>query len=186
MATGSAARVIRAPGTIVIAPTTEFAAGTFPYGGTEVGKVRLVALATHGKEFHVQYEALGEVGDVLESDQKWTFSCLLRGWDDDAIRLLMPDAYSAGAVSQHAVMSVPGAQVPGASALNRAVKLAFVPDDPAQVPGVLLYRAVPDWTDGAEMAFRRGSELGIPLTFDCIRDTSSRILKVGRLVDLAL
>lgn len=188
MAAGSATRVIRAPGRLVVNPTTEFAAGTFPFGGTEIGKANLCALMPMGASYRVEYESLGEAGDVLEGSIRWVFSCFVRGWDDDAVQLLMPDGYSAGATSQHSVFSAPGAQVPGSSALSRAVKLAYVPDDPLHVPGVLLYRAVPDWSDGAEIAYRRGSELGLPLAFECIRDTSSpaRILKIGRIVDLAL
>lgn len=186
MAADSATRVLRAPGRLVVGPTTEFAAGTFPFGGTEIGKANLCVLMPQGGAYDVEYESLGEIGDVLEGSQKWVFACFLRGWDNDAVQTLLPDGYSAGTVSQHSVFSVPGAQVPGASALGRAVKLAYIPDDPVHVPGVLIYRAVPDWSDGAEIAFRRGSELGIPLAFKCIRDSSNRMLRVGRIVDLAL
>jgi hypothetical protein len=51
---------------------------------------------------------------------------------------------------------------------------------------VLIYRGVPDWSEGAEFAFQRQEELGIPLAVECIRNSDGKILSVGRLVDLTL
>ena len=56
----------------------------------------------------------------------------------------------------------------------------------ATATGLILYHAIPSWTDGAELAFRRQAEFGIPLSFECLRDSSGRILKMGRMADLAL
>jgi hypothetical protein len=160
--------------------------GAYPYGGTEVGKTNLVLVQPTGTPFLVEYEGLGEVGDVLEANKRYVFSCFLRGWDDKGVEKLRADAYEAGSVSQHAVFFEPGNVVPGESALSRSVVLVYVPDDPIHVPGVLVYRGIPNWTDGAELAFQRDNELGIPLTVECVRDTSDRILRIGRLADLQL
>ena len=186
MAAGDSARVLRAPGRIVIAPTKPFHGNVYPFGGREVGKVNACVLKPLGTRFHVESEGLGETTDILDSGSNWMFACFLRGWDDDALSLFRPESFEAGDVTQHAVVTVPGNKAAGASVLGNAVVLAYVPEDTVRVPGVILYRAVPDWTDGSELAFRRGSELGLPLTFSCVRDVDGRILQVGRLADLEL
>jgi hypothetical protein len=60
----------------------------------------------------------------------------------------------------------------------------FVPDDLIHVPAILIYRGIPDFQDGAEMAFQRGEELGLPMAVECLRDTQNRILEIGRLADM--
>lgn len=186
MASGNSARVIRAPGRLVINPTVAFDGGTYPYGGTEVGKSNLCVLQSLGSSFRVESEGLGEASDILEGNNHWVFTCLLRGWDDDAVLQLLSGGYQAGTVTQHSVFHVPGSRTPGQSALSRAVILAYIPDDPLHVPGVLIYRGIPDWTEGAEIAFQRRSELGIPLSLDCMRDVNGNTLRIGRIHDLPL
>ena len=158
----------------------------YPYGGVEVGLTRACALLPLGTGFRVFSEGLGEASDVLEPAHEFVFTCFLRGWDDDAIETLFIDGYREGTVSKRAVWSAPGVAVPGSSALPRAVKLLFVPDDVAHVPAVLVYRGIPDWGTNAALAFQRREELGIPLAIDCIRDALGRIVTVGILVDLSL
>lgn len=186
MAAGSASRIIFAPGRLVVNPTQAFSGGTYPYGGTEVGKTNAVAMLPLGTPFNVEYESTGEIGDVLEGDNRWVVSCFLRGWDDDAVEQFLSDGYAEGAVTQHAVYEVPGTKTPGQSALDRAVKLLYVPDDDVHVPALIAYRAVPDWSEGAEVAYQRREELGIPVAFECVRGAGGNTLRKGRLRDLAL
>ena len=184
MSIATPSRVLRVPGRLVVAPTDLSAA--FPFGGVAVGNVRTVVLQSLGGNFRVMAEGLGETSNVLEAEHHWVFSCFLRGWDDDAVAQLWGDNYALGAVSQHATVNIPGTAMAGASALGRAKKLLYVPDDPVRAPAVLVYRGVPDWSEGAELAFQRGAELGLPLAVECVRDTSDRILSIGRLADLTL
>ena len=186
MAAGNVARIIRAPGRIVIGPTTAFASTAYPYGGTEIGKTNMCALSPQGSTFRVEYESLGEAGDILEANNRYSFACFVRGWDDDAVQKMLAGGYEAGSVTQHSVFYAPGTPTPGKSALSRGVILAYVPDDIINVPGVLIYRGIPDFQDGAALDFGRGDELGLPLSLDCFRDGSGNILRVGRLPDLAL
>jgi|GEM_PF-1821875 len=189
MAAGDISRVVRAPGRLVVDPLDDFAAlaSEFPYSGTQVGTVRLCSLVPIGlPPFRVSYEALGETGQILEGDNRWAFSCMIRAWDREAVEQFLSDGYAVGASTQHAVYSVPGTRVPGSASVARGVKLAYIPDDEIHVPGVLMYRAIPNWTESAEMAFRRGDELGIPITFECLRDDTGRILQVGRIADLSI
>lgn len=161
-------------------------ATAYPYGGTEVGKARLCVLQPRGTGFRVMSEGLGEATDVLESSNEYVFSCFLRGWDDDAVAQFFSGGYTAGSTSKHAVWAEPGTTTPGASALGRAVVLLYVPDDVIHVPAVLIYRGVPDWTPGSELALQRGEELGLPVTLECLRDANDNILAVGLLADLSL
>lgn len=199
MAAGNVSRVIRAPGRLVLNPSNLAAA--YPYGGTEIGKTNVCMLRPLGSVYRVEYEALGEVGDVLEANKRYVFSCFCRGWDDDAVAQLFSRAYSAGGTSQHAQFSEPGPNgltynsgtgewegtlAPGSSAITRAVVLLYVPDDTTHVPAVLIYRGIPDWSDGAQVALSRRDELGIPVTLECLRDANDNILTVGRLADLSL
>ena len=64
--------------------------------------------------------------------------------------------------------------------------VSYVPDDVASVPRLVLYRAIPGWTGGAEMQFGRQTELGIPISLICLRDSSARILQIGRVADLPI
>ena len=185
MAAGSASRVLRAPGRLVVDPSN--LALNYPYGGTEVGRTRLVVLQMLGTGFRVESEGLGgEASDVVESTNRFVLSCFLRGWDDAAVERFFARNYTQGAVSGHAVFAEPGNAEPGRSALARAVSLLYVPDDAVHAPSVLIYRGVPDWSEGAEVAYQRGEELGIPLAVECVRSTTGKILEVGRLVDLSL
>ena len=186
MAAGNVSRIIRAPGRVVVNPTTSFATSAYPYGGTEVGKTNLCALQPLGVPFRVESEALGEATDILEANNQYVFVCFLRGYDDDAVELFLEAGHEAGTVTRHAVFHSPGSKTPGESALDRSISLVYVPDDTIRTPGVLIYRGIPDWSDGAELAFQRGSDLGIPITVDCLRDANENILRIGRMEDLTL
>ena len=179
-------RIIRAPGRIIVDPTQAFLGGVFPYGGTELGAVKGVSLASAASARVVMSEGIGAPSDILEANHRWAFSSVVRGWDDDAIEQLFPDAYAEGAISQHASMKAPGSATPGASAMNRARKIVFVPDDPIHAPAVILYSAVAQLAEGSALSFARDEEVGLAIAWECFVDGSARILEVGRLVDLTL
>lgn len=185
MTAGSASRVLRVPGRLVIDPTD--LTDDFPHGGTLVGRTRLVVLKPLANPFRVESEGLGgDASDVLEGSNHYVFACFLRGWDDDAVALLLPDGYTQGSVTGHAVFSSPGLNAPGRSALGRARTLLYVPDNPVDAPAVLIHRGVANWGDGAELALQRQTELGLPLVVECVRAADGRILDLGRLPDLTL
>ncbi len=185
MAAGNVRDIIRAPGKIILNQTQNFDGNTAPYGGTEIGKTRLGFTRSFGVPFEVTSEGLGEVQAVLEPDNNWSYTFFARGWDDDAIRLLMAQNYAAGAVTQHSMFQVPG-NTPGSSTDGRTITLAFVPDDPIHVPGVLVYQGVANWDEGMQLAFQRQEELGLPITVKCLCDANGNTIKVARLNDITL
>lgn len=186
MASGSSAKIVRGHGRVIVNPTTEVSAGSFPFGGTEIGKVSMFAIASRGEGLIVESEGLGRVSEVLEGGIAWGVTFLLRSWDDDAIAALFPDAFEAGDSTQHATFQIPGAIKPGSSALGRAVKLMFVPDDVIGTPGLIVYRGVPDFRPATEVALRRSQEIVLPVAVECVQDTSGRILAMGRIHDLGV
>jgi hypothetical protein len=186
MATGSTPRILRAPGRICLNPTESFSAenAVFPYGGTEIGLVKSAAVFSRRTLLPVMCEGLGEPGDWLEGEPMFTFSCFLRGWDDDGIASLMNYASAEGAVTQHQLWAVPGPRA-GRSARTRAVKLLYEPDDKLNVPGCIVYFGIPDLDEGSEISFSRDAELGFPLTLICHRaSTTSLMMAIGRVQDL--
>ena len=185
MATGAVSRILRGPGRLVVTPTTAFATTAFPYGGTEVGLVKTAIVQAHGVPFRVESEALGEATDILEPNREYSVTFELRGWDDDAVSVLLAQSYVAGATSQHSVYRSPD-EIPGGSAIGRAVILAYVPDDVLHVPGILIYRGITGWDEGSDITFDREEELILRLRVDCLRDGSGSMLKIGRLADLVL
>jgi len=184
MAAGN--RILRAPGRLVVGPSEAFLTGTFPYGGVQVGRVKDVSLRAVGSPYIVECEGLGgEIQEILERPSRWVLSMFLRGWDGDGIEALLGLGHKVGANTQHATWSAPDV-TSGTRASVRSVVLAYVPDDPVGVPGLVAWAAVPHWTDGAEIAYQRGAEFGIPLSCDLMRDSSSRIVTIGKLADIEL
>lgn len=184
MAAGNASRVIRGSGRWVAAPTD--LSLTFPFGGVALGLSSAVVAQALGAPLRVESEGLGAGQDVLEPPERYAVGMFLRGWDDDAVERLLAYGASTGPVSGHASFDVPGPVSPGSSALARALVLVYVPNDIVNVPALLIRRGVPFWTEGAEIAFRRQSDLGIPLVVDCFRDDAGRTLTIARMADLVL
>lgn len=185
MAAGESVRTIRAPGRLVVNPTQALASATCPYGGVEVGKAIGCVLLPMDRPFAVVAEGLDEPIDILRGGSDAVFTCLLRGWDDDAIAQFRSGGYTPGAQSQHAMYSVPKTNVAGTSMLDRAVRLLYVPDDTLHVPALIMYRAVPHWQEGAQIPLQRGADFVLPITFRCLRDATDRIFVLSRLHDLA-
>jgi hypothetical protein len=184
MAAGSASRTIRASGRLIAEPTD--LSNDFPHGGTEVGRTRLVVMQSLGEMYRIEGEGIGQATDILEADKRYSFACILRGHDDDAIDLLLNDGDTIGDTSHHRVWSAPGTQTPGQSALGRAVILLYVPDDLIHVDALLIYSAIPHLAPGVDITFARNTEFGLPLACECMEDANGNILSIGRFADLSL
>jgi hypothetical protein len=178
-------RILRAPAQIVVAPSS--LAGAYPFGGTAIGRTREVAFVEQGGPGRrIESELLGEATDVLESANVASFGCFIRGWDDDALELLMSQGYAEGSETLRATYTSPGGRTPGQTAVDRAVVLLIAPENPADAPALLLHRFVPFWDSEATLHWSRQEELGIPLAGECLRGANGRIYDIGRLPDLSL
>jgi hypothetical protein len=183
----SSTRVIRAPGTIIAAPTDlTDAAGTGEYGGNIIGSTRAVVLVPLGVPYRVECEGLGEASDVLEGDNRYVAQFFLRGWDKLAVSSLLAGGYAEGATTKNAVWTEPGGRTPGQSATGRALVWLFAPEDTHNHPALLIRAGIPDFADGAEVAFQRGEELGLNMSIECLRNSGGQMLDLGHLEDLTL
>lgn len=183
----SSTRVIRAPGTVIYSPTDlSDAAGTGEYGGSIIGTTRAVALVPLGVPYRVECEGLGEYSDVLEGNNRYIVNLFLRGWDKGAVLSLLAGGYAEGATTKNAVWTEPGSKTPGQSATSRALVWLFAPDDTHNHPALILRSGIPDFADGAEIAFQRGEEFGLNMSIECLRNGSGQTLDMGHLGDLTL
>ena len=182
----SSTRIIRAPGTVIAAPSSLTAGTTGEYGGSIIGTTRAVALVPLGTPYRVECEGIGEFSDILEGNNRYIVNLFLRGWDKMAVAKLLAGGYSAGSATKNAVWKEPGTQTPGQSAIGRALVWLFVPDDTHNHPALIIRAGIPDFADGAELAFQRGEELGLNMSIECIRNSSGAILDLGHLADLSL
>jgi len=180
-------RVIRAPGTIIASPTDlGDAAGTGEYGGKIIGSTRAVVLLPLGTPYRIECEGLGEASDVLEGNNRYIAQFFLRGWDQGAVSSLLAGGYAEGATTQNAVWTEPGTKTPGQSSTGRALVWLFAPDDTHNHPALIIRAGIPDFSDGAELAFQRSEELGLGISIECLRNSSNQILDMGHMEDLTL
>ncbi len=183
----SSSRVIRAPGTVIATPTDlTDAAGTGEYGGSIIGSTRAVALVPLGTPYRVECEGLGEYSDVLEGNNRYIVNFFLRGWDQGAVSSLLAGGYAQGATTQNAVWTEPGTRTPGQSSTSRALVWLFAPDDTHSHPALIIRAGIPDFAEGAEVAFQHQEELGINISIECIRNGSGQTIDLGHLEDLTL
>tara|TARA_R100000458_G_scaffold59708_1_gene71301 strand:+ start:229 stop:792 length:564 start_codon:yes stop_codon:yes gene_type:complete len=182
----SSTRIMRAPGTVIAGPTSLTAGSTGEYGGEIIGSTRAVALVPLGTSYRVECEGIGEFSDVLEGNNRYLVNFFLRGWDKMAVAKLLAGGYSVGSVTGNAVWKEPGTKTPGQTATTRALVWLFVPDDTTNHPALIIRAGIPDFADGAELAFQRGEEFGLDVSLECIQDSDGDILDMGMLEDLSL
>lgn len=175
---------LNAPGRLIANPTSVTASPN--YGGTSLGLVKGVALSRASGSTPVYSEGRGNLTDVLKPSERWILAAGLRGWDDDALRLLAPDYQSEGAVTRHRVLTFPQSSKTGASALTRALTLLYVPDDVTRVPAIVMPLAVPDLDAGVEILLQRNAEMVLPVIFECLEGSNGVTLSQGMLPDLTL
>lgn len=177
--------ILRAPGRIVINPTNM--AADPPFGGVFAGRAMDVALVESGGPGRsIVSELLGETTEILEPNNATSFACFLRGWNDEAVEQFLANGYAEGDETRRAGYSSPGNRTPGQSALDRAVKLVFVADNPVDGISLLIHRFVPFWDAEAQLRWSRRDEFGIPLRGECLRGANGRIYDLKRLADLTL
>jgi len=188
MTTPRTSSVIRAPGVVVANPSDlTDPDGDQTYGtGVILGKTRAVALVGLGTFYGVECEGLGEYSDWLEANNRYIVNLFLRGWDKDAVEQTLAGGYALGATTGRPVWTEPGTKTPGESTLSRAKVFLFAPDDTIYHPALIIRRGIPDFADGAELAFQRDEELGLNMTVECLRNGSGKILDLGMLEDLTL
>jgi len=185
MATDYPYDAIRVPSKLCKGPT---AISTFPHGGTALGMIARMAFSPNALYADVTAEEYG--GTPIEriyAGEQPTFTCILRGWDADAIRYNFPNTTlgTHGRLLKFAP-GVAGQNRPGYLGTSMSYKLLVSPIAESFHPGLVLYNAVPAWNSDSEMYFKSEGELFLRLEFLCLPDSTGRVYQIGKLLDISL
>lgn len=184
MAAKMSHKTMRCSGRLIHSPQDETNADG-DWGGTVLGSTMAFSIQSLGEQYEIEGEGIGRPTDILEADRRYACGCALRGWDDDAARYLMTDGNPAvGAVTGHRMWTAPGAVLPGTSALGRAITLLFAPDDYNNIPGVIVYHAIPQISPGVEIEFGKGVETIIPFAARAFQNASGNALTIAFIRDM--
>lgn len=171
----NAARLIKDPSNL---------AGTAPtYGGTELGAVRGLRLTQMDPVALVKAEEKGARPVEGIRGGRWAIlSCVLRGFDADAIQACFPDSTSDGDI----VNVDPGTSgYPGSLASGAVCKILAVPETSGH-RAIYFPRAMPVAAHEEEIPFENRSEIAIVVTFVALPDSTGRIHYVRPLARLTL
>lgn len=194
MATINPARVRRIPGRLAWGCTDLTA--VWPHGGTGLGNVRGIVVRQERRDFIVTAEEFGfEPVERIQGGEVYAVAAILRDEDDDMLSKVFPNT-AAGTTTQRRVVSTPGSVRAGALATARGGVLVFTPEGAthaksATAPDVdadffVLYRALPAVEESAEVQRTRDADVGLPVVFLGVRDSSGRIAAQGHRADLSL
>lgn len=189
MSTLDLARAMEVPGRLSFGCTSLSTA--FPHGGTEIGLTHEVEVTDDlPRRLLTAEEWGGEVYDAVAGGQNVSLKAVLRAWDDDAVNLWMLNS-SAGTVTQHKVIGVPGTNRAGYQWGGRTTVLVFTPEsviggNDDQHPLVVFHKAMPIQARTVRLPLRLGKKWGLEVEIIGIRDSSDRISKVGFRKDLSL
>lgn len=174
---------LEVPGRLVLGATN--LAGSFPYGGTELGMVRDLSWVLVDVYQRTRAEELGVavVGD-LWCGEAFSIAFALRGFNDTAKAAVWENS-RVGAVSQHRVVYGPGARRPGArTESSKASALLFVPDDLLNHDAVVLPRALPRRDPVNRVSLRLRDEHLVAMTWLAIPGSNGLAYEIGRMADL--
>lgn len=182
MATRAESAIPRDPVRLIKDPSN--LAGTAPtYGGTELGAVRGVRLTPFEPVALVRAEEKG--GRPVEGIRggRWALlTCILRGFDADAIQACFPDSTSDGDI----VNVDPGTVgYPGALASAAVCKILCVPETTG-ARAIYLPRAMPAVMREVEIPFENRSEVAVAVSFVALPDSTGRIHYVRPLARITL
>ncbi len=189
MATGSPNDVLIVPGRLYAdADSTDPDDGP-PYGGTELGFVKDIAVKPVVTHENIKNSEFGvEILDKIYVGEVWIVTCTLMTYDPDMLAKIYPNI-STGSVSGKPLFTYPGSFLPGTRlAATKAFSLLFAAEDVERDPSFVLYRVLPMLVETAELNF--SSDLSKGEEFRCqfvaTRDGSDRLAQKGLFVDLTL
>ena len=80
--------------------------------------------------------------------------------------------------------TAPGSHGPGASALGRAIMLLFAPDDYPNVPGVIVFHAIPQISPGVEVEWGKAVETIIPFAARAFQNSAGNAVQIAFVRDM--
>ena len=185
MATPNVRNILRIPSRLAISPTD--LTTDYPHGGTALGLTRDLVFHFGAKTtLSTAEEWGGVVTKAWYSGEAPFVACVLRELDNDALAAVFPNT-STGSVSQNKIVSyTPAASGyrPGLDLAGKVVKLVVSPLAADRHPFILLYAAVPTLDAEASLMLSYAEEVGIPITWHAMPDSSNRVYRVGTRADL--
>lgn len=184
MAAGDVRNIFRIPGRLSFGASN--LATAYPHGGTAMGIIGSKVLRPFSGRYIVTAEELGaEPIEEIKTGFAWVLAATLREFDNDVIANVFPDTF-IGASTQR-VIEHPGPPDGSPLSSERALSnLVFTPDDQANHVGFIMYRAIPEIDEAAELSFSLAENQEIAVLFSGIRDATSRVIQIGLLSDLSL
>jgi len=185
MATAVTRHILHMPGRLYADPT-DFSAAE-PYGGTRLGMFKQIVLRFGSEHKTITAEEWGnQVVQVIHGGTSLVVAATLREFDNDALAAIFLDT-AAGSPSGERVIKIRAdAGRAGTKLTTKAMKLLFVPRAATRQPSIYIRQAVPVLADETSIALATHEEVGIPVLFYGIPDTSEDVAEIGRLGDLTL
>ena len=176
--------ILITPGRLCHTPTDLTTA--WPHGGTGLGTVKEIAIRPVRNFETIKEEAFGqEVIDVINFCESWVLACIIRTLDDDALGKLFPTTYT-GTSSARKGLAYPGSFRAGTLGSDSSFKLLFTPDDPDRHPWFYFPNVIAMVEESAEIKLENTDELTYPAVFYATRDSSARVMVMGRKGDITL
>jgi hypothetical protein len=178
---------LRTPVKLCASPTDLSTA--FPHGGTALGLAARVKIKPQALLSPITAEEFGgTVIDHIYCGEKTLVSCVLRGWDADAISTVFPNSTVGTVRGKRYIRWEPGTSgqnKPGYRLSSKAVKLFFSPESVNYGPGLLVYEALPAWDEAAEISMTDDDEAVLPVAFWAVpAATTGRAYEYGFARDL--
>lgn len=191
MSTGYARDIRSIPGRLVANPTDLSAA--YPYGGTELGIVRSIAVDLSLRVRFVQSEAAGG-GPLrkLRLGQASALTAVLRTWDADMVATLFPNTQIEDGLPVQINSDRPGSGETGdfdrigTWGDDDEIVLLFAPFAPLTHEAFIMYRASPHTEEAAKMQLSLTKEIGLAVAFMGLTDDSGRRHRHALLEKLSL
>ncbi len=186
MATPNIARKFHLKGRLVKNPGAT--AGTYPYGGTELGVVRDGFFTVGQEESTIRAEEFGSIViDKLVIREVCAMSVVFGEWDKDAVETVFTNMATPASSSTKwgdditmAEGRVSGATVlPGTLRSGQSLKLLFVPDEPAQHLGIILFNALPMLDVTRRIRLVIAEAFGLGAVFQGIPNSNHRTHQMG-------
>ncbi len=184
MSTPDLGAVLHVPGRLCFNPTNLSTA--WPHGGTGLGEKKQLVVKPMRSYSTIKEEAFGqEVIDVLDMGESWMLACIFRSLDGDMLGKAFPSTFT-GTSSGLKGISYPGSFRAGTLKSDSAFKLLFTPDDEDRHPWVYFPNTLMLVDESAELALDIPEELGVSAVFHATRDSTARVVIIGRKGDITL
>jgi hypothetical protein len=175
------------PGTLLVsdAAFTSFQSTAAPFGGTAVGLVMDTRVSVVTAELEIPAEEYGiELVDTIHGGEIYAVTFAVRSWDPDAIKWSRGSAVGARTGKRYIDTGVaPKAGYRMSDAFGH-LRVVFLPDDTANHPTLVMYRAIPRRPKTMEVQLQNRVTMALGMGFTAVRTAANPPVRWGMLADL--